>query len=247
MDKRVFAILIGWFFLSGCSPPADDFDQAAKATRQGDYPAEHRVLGRAAERGDSQAQFLLGLRYSRGVGVPMDEAEAVRWYRRAAEQGHSGAQLQLGASYADGRGVTRDEAEAMRWYNLAAEQGDLEALFRIGVMYAEGRGVPRDDAQAIHRYLRAAQQGHVKAAHNLGSMYEQGRGGSGNLVSAYKWTIVAAAQDLEALHDPDKPRGEEALRRLWNLEREMTKQQIDNAKRLAAWRLVVVQRLMDER
>ena len=48
----------------------------------------------AAEQGDADAQFTLGFRYEYGLGVPQDDAEAVRWYRLAAEQGNASAQDQ---------------------------------------------------------------------------------------------------------------------------------------------------------
>jgi hypothetical protein len=35
----------------------------------------------AAERGDPQAQFKLGLRYQKGRGVPRDCEQAAVWYR----------------------------------------------------------------------------------------------------------------------------------------------------------------------
>ena len=44
---------------------------------------------RAADQGDADAQFKLGVMYSEGRGVPQDDAEAVNWYRLAAEQGLS--------------------------------------------------------------------------------------------------------------------------------------------------------------
>jgi|GEM_PF-7057469 len=50
----------------------------------------------AAEQGDSEAQFSLGLIYSLGKGVEKDKAEAAKWLRLAAEQGHAYAKLQLG-------------------------------------------------------------------------------------------------------------------------------------------------------
>ena len=53
-----------------------------------------RVL---AEQRDAEAQFLLGVRYRDGTGVPQDDAEAVRWYRLAADQGLAGAQRNLGS------------------------------------------------------------------------------------------------------------------------------------------------------
>jgi len=40
----------------------------------------------AAERGEPQAQFNLGVFYEHGQVVPQDFAEAAKWYRLAAEQ-----------------------------------------------------------------------------------------------------------------------------------------------------------------
>src|SRR5947208_10055873 len=48
-------------------------------------------LRSAAEKGDSEAQFLLGLRYSKGDGVPFDRVEAYRWLYFAVEGGNSKA------------------------------------------------------------------------------------------------------------------------------------------------------------
>ena len=67
-----------------------------------------------AEQGDAGAQFTLGLRCQFGLGVPEDNAEAVRWYRLAANQGLSWAQHSLGVMYDNGRGVPQDDTEAVR-------------------------------------------------------------------------------------------------------------------------------------
>ena len=77
----------------------------------------------AAEQGDADAQFNLGLKYANGWGVLEDDAEAVRWYRLAAEQGDADAQFNLGLMYDTGEDVLKDDAEAVRWYRMAAEQG----------------------------------------------------------------------------------------------------------------------------
>ncbi|MXX74894.1 MAG: protein kinase [Holophagales bacterium] len=76
---------------------------------------------------DAEAQFNLGKMYAEGLGVPHDDAEAVRWYRLAAEQGHAEAQFNLGWMCEWGRGVSRNDADAARWYRLAAEQGHAGA------------------------------------------------------------------------------------------------------------------------
>jgi TPR repeat protein len=82
---------------------------------------------RAAEQGNVNAQFNLGLMYRRGDGVPQDFTKAAQWYRRAAEQGDVIAQFNLGTMYYEGEGVTRNLVMAYVVNNLAAAQGHKNA------------------------------------------------------------------------------------------------------------------------
>ena len=50
---------------------------------------------KAAERGDAEAQYVLGRCYSLAVGISEDREEAIKWYRKAAIQGHEEARKQL--------------------------------------------------------------------------------------------------------------------------------------------------------
>ncbi len=104
-----------------------------------------RVL---AERGDADAQALLGAAYYNGRGVEQDYGEAVRWTRLAAEQGNVRGQSLLGAIYYNGHGVEQDYGEAARWARLAAEQGDAGAQMLLGMSYLSGTGVAQDDISA---------------------------------------------------------------------------------------------------
>ncbi len=65
--------------------------------------------------------------YARGQGVPLDYAEAVKWFRKAADRGVAKAQYNLGLMYANGAGVTQDYVLAHMWLNLAAAQGEPDA------------------------------------------------------------------------------------------------------------------------
>ena len=49
-------------------------------------------IRKAAEQGNADAQFNLGLMYFEGEEVSQDDAEAVEWWRKAAEQGLAAAQ-----------------------------------------------------------------------------------------------------------------------------------------------------------
>lgn len=82
------------------------------------------TLKQQAQRGDSQAQYELGKRYSERKHY----VRASLWFRKAAEQGHPAAQNRLGVMYERGEGVSPDLIEAYKWYTLAAEQKNTFAV-----------------------------------------------------------------------------------------------------------------------
>ena len=122
---------------------------------------------KAADQGDADAQYNLGLLYVNGQGVPQDYAQAVSWFRKAADQGDADAQFNLGLRYANGQGVPQDYAQAASWYRKAADQGHASAQLNLGVLYYHGQGVPQDSAQAEHWFQLSAAQVNQKAARNL--------------------------------------------------------------------------------
>ena len=136
-----------------------------------DYAEAVRWYRKAAEQGFANAQYLLGVCYTKGEGVTQDYAEAVRWYRKAAEQGVADAQYLLGVCYANGEGVTRDYAEAARWYRKAAEQGVVEAQYSLGCCYLREEGVAKNYNEAARWWRMAAEQGHEMAEVMLTALY----------------------------------------------------------------------------
>ncbi|MCC5988919.1 MAG: sel1 repeat family protein, partial [Pararhodobacter sp.] len=99
-----------------------------------------------------RAQTNLGVMYAEGLGVDLDYAEAVRWYRAAAEQGYARAQTNLGVMYAEGLGVTLDIVEAHMWLEIATENGAT-----IAVDYRENvaSGMTQDQISEAQRRSRA--------------------------------------------------------------------------------------------
>ena len=87
----------------------------------GQDPDALSKIRRQAEQGDSEAQFNLGYRYSTGIGVPQDRAEAARWLRLAADQCHVQAQHFLERILPEGRRVAEDDAEAVRCRQAAGQ------------------------------------------------------------------------------------------------------------------------------
>jgi len=74
-----------------------------------------RAIQLAAVNGSSEAQLVLAVMYSEGIGVPIDYARAFHWYEEAARQGSPEAKFALSTFFALGvAGVAdQDKAEAV--------------------------------------------------------------------------------------------------------------------------------------
>ncbi len=140
-----------------------DFQAGLEAYQRGDYAAALKEWVPLAEQGAAEAQFMVGVMYKKGQGVPQNHREAVRWLRLAAEQEFPYAWAVLGHQYYFGRGVKQDYKEAARSYRLAAEQGDTMAQTQLGLSYVLGLGVPEDYVLAYVWCNLGATGGHEAA------------------------------------------------------------------------------------
>jgi S1-C subfamily serine protease len=126
MPTRLLAGLVAaWIALWIGSAFAFTTEDGWTAYDTGDYARAFELWSTLAEKGDADAQYLVGYLYDDGLGVEHDLAEAAHWYRMAAEQQHTHAQFNLAIFYADGLGLPRDPVEAYRWFMLAADTGDI--------------------------------------------------------------------------------------------------------------------------
>ena len=60
-----------------------------------DFKEAAKLYQLAAEQGDPDARYQLGLMYSNGEGVLQDYKEAAKWFQLAVEQGNISAQGEL--------------------------------------------------------------------------------------------------------------------------------------------------------
>jgi TPR repeat protein len=173
--RTLVALLVALALVSGARS-ADLPQDIRIALDRGEFARALRLLQPLAERGDPEAQLNLANLLRRGLGVPLDYAAAVTWYRKAAEQGDAAAQNALGALFVSGLGVPQDPAQAFDWYRRAAAQGAPAHQFDLALMYDNGLGVEQDFAQAAHWYAKSAEQGFADAEANLAFLYQQGAG-----------------------------------------------------------------------
>ena len=109
-------------------PAALLFVQALKAQAPTKVPGLEAFLAtatQAAEGGQAEAQYALGMLHEDAVGVPQDHRQAFMWLEKAAKQGHAEAQYQLAALYRNGHGTDQDLVAATSYLRLAAQQGHV--------------------------------------------------------------------------------------------------------------------------
>jgi hypothetical protein len=87
------------------------------------------AMRRAANLGNTQAEFNVAAMLDSGRGAPRDVAQASIWYARAAAAGNRRAAFNLGQLYESGEGVPSNADLARAWYGAA---GLPAARERIG-------------------------------------------------------------------------------------------------------------------
>jgi TPR repeat protein len=84
-------------------------------------------LRKAADNGNAEAMFLLGVCYARGKKMAHDDTAAAKWFHEASRKGHAAATTSLGFLYARGRGVRLDQRLAYKLISDGQQRGDPTA------------------------------------------------------------------------------------------------------------------------
>ena len=148
---------------------------------------------KAAELGNTDAMFLVGMMYLKGEGTPQVVYKGINLLEKAAELGCTVAMKELGYIYRNGNfEVTADATVAFKWYMKAAEADDAEAMNYVGLMYDNGRGVTQDKLQAMKWYKKALDKGY-KSAKYLGNLYRE-RGNYSGSQADYQTALIYYTQ-----------------------------------------------------
>jgi len=153
------------------------------------------ALRLAAEQGNAEAQFRLGVMYGNGDdGIEMDQQKAMSWFSQAARQGHENALITMAWMYANGAGVEVDENRARELYLLAADHGSAKAQYVVATMYRFAQfGADRDLAKSLRYYTESADQGFATAQFALGKLLVEGKLVEKDLTTALEWLTLADA------------------------------------------------------
>ena len=109
----------------------------------------------AAQAGNADAQYRVGVSSRDGHGTLRDSKAAAKWFASAAEQNHSAAMTDLAMLYQSGDGVGRDRERAAELLTKAAELGNADAQFKLAQAYQAGIGVMKNLIHARYWYESA--------------------------------------------------------------------------------------------
>ena len=168
----------------------------------------------AAEAGDADAQYEVGIKYLKGQGVDRDVSLAVHWLELAAKSGNQQAATRLqrmqehqvrfnatlekaksgdveaqytaGMMYLKGKGTAYDGDKARSWIGKAARQNDQKAITRLGILYFKGEGGGVNYSRALELF-ESVSGSSVLAQYYLGEMYAGGKGVEKNFNTAIDW------------------------------------------------------------
>jgi TPR repeat protein len=205
------ATMLGGLSLSGEALPALEKDE-----QRG-----FQLMKKAADGGDSFAQFEVFRCFENGGGVQRNEPSAALWLRKAAAAGHSDAMLILAMRQLGQRQAAREEhveehREAFQWVQKAAEAGNAKALMMLGLIHETGMyDVKSDAAKALEFYRRAAQGGLPMANLKVAINYRKGIGTEADKQQGRKW-LASAEEAAKRQGDTDLLQKIRGLAQRWD-------------------------------
>jgi len=102
----------------------------------------------AAEFGDADAYYSIGMSYKDGRGVEMNEKKAIHYLELAAMRGDVDARNNLGCIEIKTGNIDR----ALKHWMIAVKGGDSESLKNIKSLYLDGHATKDDYAIALRSY-----------------------------------------------------------------------------------------------
>ena len=159
------------------------------------------LFKKAADKGDANGLYNLGMCYMQGYGCVPDEDLAYKCFRTSAEAGHPEAINNIGGFYRDGIVVRANPETAAKWFSKSAELGNAYGMLNYALALQRGEGVEKDVAKAIELLKEASELGNAEAMNAYGMCCYNGDGVAKDEVEAVKWYRAAAVRGFAPAMD----------------------------------------------
>ena len=119
----------------------------------------------------------LGAMYFRGIGVPVNRAEARKWFEEGAKVNDGESFVFLSEIHLSlARNSPTDQAKAFEYATKAVSLNRSGGFNILGYLHREGIGTPIDYEKAIANFKKGIELSNPNSMVHLGVMYEKGLG-----------------------------------------------------------------------
>lgn len=237
MTKLLLFFLLTFLVQTSFAQRAEELNIQSKALlNQEKFKEAIPILIEAAELGNAESQYNLGVCYQFGYGTDQNDSIATSWYLKSAEQGWTDGEYKMSYAYIKGTGIEKDEKKAFDYTLKCATKKDVECIFNLISCYTDGIGTEKDSVKVLEWAIELAKMetsenlnvsGKITSARlNLAHMFMNGKGVNQDIVKSYTWFIIYN----ESKSDFSVRVQEQQIALIKKLEEQLSHEQIANAK-----------------
>lgn len=236
MKRNILITLSILFFQFSFGQTAEELNnQSKELIQQGKYNEAFPILKKSAELGNSEAQYNLGYFLQSGTTGIKDEKEAIEWYKKSSENGFNNGHYALMMAYGNGDGTEQDSEKAFEYALKCADNDDATCMWNVINCYLTANGVKADNSKFKEWIIRLATlpnpenlalSGNITSARlEIANFYKKGEHFEQDNYQSYLWHLIYN----ESKVDFSILKQEEVIKQIKEIEKTLTKNQINNA------------------
>ncbi|MFP3597867.1 tetratricopeptide repeat protein [Chryseobacterium sp. SIMBA_029] len=235
--KRNFLIILSILFVQfSFGQNADQLNnQSKELIQQGKYNEAFPILKKSAELGNSEAQYNFGYFLQSGTTGIKDVREAIKWYEKSSDNGFNNGHYAMMMAYGNGEGVEQNSEKAFEYALKCANNDDTTCMRNVINCYLTGNGVKADNSKFKEWIIRLAKlpnpenlalSGNITSARlEIAKFYKKGEHFEQNSYQSYLWYLIYN----ESKVDFSILKQEDVIKEIKEIEKTLTKEQINNA------------------
>lgn len=116
-------------------------------------------------------QYQIGMMYFKGLGIPVNNQNAAKYFEKSAELGNQHAKRLLAFEYISGKNFEQNSEKGISLLTECANGGDAFSYYKLGNLYLKGE-IVNQDLDKAEKYLLSAEDNEF-TQYALGKLYMQ--------------------------------------------------------------------------
>lgn len=193
------------------------------------------IIKKSAELGNPEAQYNYAIFLQEGIGIEKNEQEAIKWYSKSSDNGFNDGHYAMMMAYGNGQGIEQNSEKAFEYALKCANNNDVTCMWNVVNCYLTGNGVEADTSKFKEWIFRLAklpnpenlaQSGYITSSRlELANFYKNGEYFEQDFYQSYLWYLIYNEYKV----DFSILKQEEVIKEIKELEKKLTKSQIEKA------------------